>query len=54
MFNIFFIMEIQIKPTLRFHIRALRVAKVKNSSDSRCWKGEKEEHSSIAGETVSL
>jgi len=30
------IREIQIKITLRFHLTAVRMAKIKNSSDSRC------------------
>jgi len=31
--------EIQIKMTLRFHLSLLRIAKLKNSGDSRCWHG---------------
>jgi hypothetical protein len=31
------IREIQIKTTLRFHLTAVRMAKIKNSVDSRCW-----------------
>jgi hypothetical protein len=31
------IREIQIKTTLRFHLTIVRVAKIKNSDDSRCW-----------------
>jgi hypothetical protein len=41
------IREMQIKTTLRFHLTPVRMAKIKNSGDSRCLK--KEEHSSIAG-----
>ena len=33
------IREIQIKTTLRFHITLVRMAKIKNSGDSRCWQG---------------
>jgi hypothetical protein len=44
------IREMQIKTTLRFHLTPVRMAKIKNSGDSRCWEDvEKEEHSSIAG-----
>jgi hypothetical protein len=40
----------QIKTTLRFHLTPVRMAKIKNSGDSRCCEDvEKEEHSSIAG-----
>jgi hypothetical protein len=31
--------EMQIKTTLRFHLTAVRMAKIKNSGDSRCWQG---------------
>jgi hypothetical protein len=31
--------EMQIKTTLRFHLRPVRMAKIKNSGDSRCWQG---------------
>jgi hypothetical protein len=30
------IREMQIKTTLRFHLTAVRMAKIKNSGDSRC------------------
>jgi hypothetical protein len=29
----------QIKTTLRFHLTPVRMAKIKNSGDSRCWLG---------------
>ena len=29
----------QIKTTLRFHLESVRMAKIKNSGDSRCWRG---------------
>jgi hypothetical protein len=29
----------QIKTTLRFHLTPVRMAKFKNSDDSRCWLG---------------
>jgi hypothetical protein len=37
------IREMQIKTTLRFHPTPVRMAKIKNSGDSRCWQecGEK-------------
>jgi hypothetical protein len=31
------IREIQIKTTLRFYLTPIRIAKIKNSSHSRCW-----------------
>ena len=33
------IREMQIKTTLRFHLTQVRMAKVKNLGDSRCWRG---------------
>ena len=33
------ISEMQIKTTLRFHFTPVRMAKIKNSDDSRCWGG---------------
>ena len=33
------IREMQIKTTLRFHLTPVRIAKIKNSGDSRCWQG---------------
>ena len=32
------IREMQIKKTLRFHLTSVRMAKIKNSGDSRCWR----------------
>jgi hypothetical protein len=48
------IREMQIKTTLRFHLTPVRMAKIKNSGDSRCWRGCEEEHSSIVGGIASL
>jgi hypothetical protein len=31
--------EMQMKMTLRFHLTPVRMAKIKNSGDSRCWRG---------------
>jgi hypothetical protein len=31
--------EMQIKTTLRFHLTPVRMAKIKNSGNSRCWQG---------------
>ena len=31
------IREMQIKTTLRFYLKPVRMAKIKNSADSRCW-----------------
>jgi hypothetical protein len=54
MFNILNIREIQTKATLRFYLTPVRMAKIKNSGDSRFWLDvEKEEHSSIAGRIAS-
>jgi hypothetical protein len=36
MFNILNIREMQIKTTLRFHLTPVRMARIKNSGDSRC------------------
>jgi len=33
------IREMQMKTTLRFHLTPVRMAKFKNSGDSRCWRG---------------
>jgi hypothetical protein len=33
------IKENQIKTTLRFHLTSVRMAKIKNSGDSKCWRG---------------
>ena len=33
------IREIQIKTTLRFHLTPVIMSKIKNSGDSRCWRG---------------
>jgi hypothetical protein len=42
--------EMQIKTTLRFHLTPVRMVKIKNSGDSRCWQRcQKEEHSFIVG-----
>jgi hypothetical protein len=44
------IREMQIKTTLRSHFTPVRMAKIKNSGDRRCWQGcGKEEHTSIVG-----
>jgi hypothetical protein len=32
------IREMQIKTTLRFHLKPIRMAKIKNSGDSTCWQ----------------
>jgi hypothetical protein len=36
------IRETQIKTTLRFFLKPVRMAKIKNSGDSRCWRGRGE------------
>jgi hypothetical protein len=33
------IREMQIKTTLRFYLTPVRMAKIRNSGDSRCWRG---------------
>jgi hypothetical protein len=35
----FVIQEMQIKTNLRFHLIPVRLAKISNSGDSRCWRG---------------
>jgi len=37
--SLLFIREVQIKTTLRFYLTTIRMAKIKNSGDSRCWWG---------------
>jgi hypothetical protein len=39
MFNTLIIREMQIKTILRFQLTPVRMAKIKNSGDSRCWQG---------------
>jgi hypothetical protein len=33
------IREMQTKTTLRFHLTSVRMTKIKNSDESRCWRG---------------
>jgi hypothetical protein len=33
------IREMKIKTTLRFYLTPVKMAKIKNSGDSRCWRG---------------
>ena len=54
MFNILSIREIQIKTTLKVHLTPSRMAKIKISEDSVDKNLEKEKHSSIDYEIVSL
>ena len=35
------IWEMQIEATLRFHLTPVRLAKIQNSDDNRCWQGER-------------
>ena len=39
MFNILNHQETQIKTTLRFYLTPVRMAKIKNPGDLRCWRG---------------
>ena len=45
------IREMQIKTTLRFYLTPVRMAKIKNSRDKRCWQGcgEKEHSYTVGG-----
>ena len=38
MLNIFSIREMQIKTTLRFQLKPVRIAKIENTEDSLCWR----------------
>jgi hypothetical protein len=49
MFNILSHQGKTIKTTLRFHLIPVRMAKIKNSGDSKMLGRCEEEHSSIAG-----
>jgi hypothetical protein len=31
--------EMKIKTTLRFHLTPVRIARIKNADDNRCWQG---------------
>jgi hypothetical protein len=49
------IREAQIRMSLRSHLTPVRMAKIENSGDSRCWWDvEKEQYSSIDGGIASL
>ena len=49
------IREMQIKMTLRFHLRPVRMANIKITGDNTSWRGYGEkEHSSIAGGIANL
>jgi hypothetical protein len=37
--------EMQIKAALRFHLTPVRMTKIKNSGDSRCWRGWRKRNS---------
>jgi hypothetical protein len=54
-FKFLIVREMQIKTTLRFQLTPVRMAKIKNSGDSRCGMDvEKEEHFSIVGGIAGL
>jgi hypothetical protein len=36
------IKEMQVKTTLRFHLTPVRIAIIKNTTNTRCWQGRRE------------
>ena len=49
------IREIQIKATENYHYMLIRIAKIKNSDNTKCWQGRREiDHSFAAGGDVKL
>lgn len=49
------IREMQIKATENYHYMLIRIAKIKNSDNTKCWQGCREiDHSFTAGGDVKL
>jgi hypothetical protein len=48
------IRDMQIETTLRFHLKPVRMAKIKHSGENRCWRGYRERGTLFAGGIASV